>query len=249
MTKKAWIIVAVLCAAVLGGLVWLSRSAKVDVASIDVTTVQPASSANGNIGDHTLGNMQSKVILVEYGDYQCPGCGSAAPVVKEVVERYKDNLGFIFRHFPLYNSHPNAFTASSATEAAGLQGKFWEMHDYLFANQNSWNQLTGQQRTDYFATAATQLGVDGQQFATDITDARIKKKIDFDTALGKKAAVSATPSFFLNGVSVGDKYFADGKLVASTAAGAQTVWSNVDAFSTLIIEPALKANGIDLSNN
>ena len=249
MTKKAWIIVAVLCTAVLGGLVWLSRSAQVDVTTVDITAIQKASSANGNISDHTSGNMQSKVILIEYADFQCPGCGSAAPVLKEVTEKYKDQLGFIFRNFPLYSSHPNAFAAASAAEAAGLQGKFWEMHDYLYANQNSWNQLVGQERTDYFTSTATQLGINSQTFTTNLTDPNIKKKIDFDVALGKKALVTGTPSLYLNGENVSDKYFADGKLVASTAAGAQTVWSNADAFSTLIIEPALKANGIDVSSN
>jgi len=248
MTKKVWIIVAVLCAALLGGLVWISRSAQVDVASIDINATQKASSANGNIGDHTFGNMQSKVILIEYGDFQCPGCGTAAPIMKEVTEKYKDKLGFIFRNFPLYSAHPNAFAAASAAEAAGLAGKYWEMHDYLYANQSSWNQLNGQERTDFFVTAATQLGANGQTFTTNLTDPNVKKKIDFDAALGKKAGVSGTPSLYLNGENASDKYYLDGKLVSSTTSGAQTVWSNADAFSTLIIEPALKANGIDISS-
>lgn len=250
MTKKTWIIVAILCAAILGGLVWVSRSAQVNVASVDITAIQKASSENGNIGDHTYGNTQSKVILIEYGDFQCPGCGSSAPVIKEVTEKYKDKIGFVFRNYPLYSAHPNAFAAASAAEAAGLQGKYWEMHDYLYTNQSSWNQLAGQERTDFFITAASQFGVNSQTFTTNLTDPNIKKKIDFDTALGKKAAVTATPSFFIGGKSVGDQDVKDGVLIPSdNDSSTPPVWTSAAYFSTLIIEPALKANGIDISSN
>lgn len=241
MTKKTWIIVAVLCVGILGGLIWVSRSNKVDVSNIDINAIQAASSANGNIADHTTGNMSSKVVLIEYGDYQCPGCGAAYPIVKQIMEKYGDKIGLVFRNYPLYNAHPNAFAAASSAEAAGLQGKFWEMHDYLYSNQNSWNTLDGQSRTDFFSNAAKSLGANQQTFLTDMTDARIKKKIDFDVALGQKAGVTGTPSFFLNGKNVGDQYFANGKLVDQTTNGAQTVWSDADAFWTLVLEPALNA--------
>ncbi|MFZ1600261.1 MAG: thioredoxin domain-containing protein, partial [Candidatus Saccharimonas aalborgensis] len=143
MTTKSWIIFSVLCVAILGGLVWVSRGDRIDVTDIDPSTVQPALSKNGQIADHTYGNMNSKVVLIEYGDYQCPGCGSAAPVIKKVVDKYKDKIGFVFRNFPLYEKHPNAFAASATAEAAGLQGKYWEMHEKLYANQDAWSQLSG----------------------------------------------------------------------------------------------------------
>ena len=249
MTKKAWLIVSVLCVAILGGLVFLSRSNQIDVSSVDLNAIQVGSSKNGNIGDHITGKVDSKVILFEYGDYQCPGCGSAYPIIKQVVEKYGDKIAFVFRNFPLYNAHPNAFAAASSAEAAGLQGKFWEMHDYLYANQNSWNTLSGQARTDYFVSAAKSLGINTATFTTQLTDPSVKKKIDFDVALGKKANVTGTPSFFIDGKNVGDQYFADGKIVASTVSGAQAVWSDANAFGTLVIEPALKAHGINVSSN
>ena len=244
MTKKAWIIVAVLCVGIFGGLIWLSRSNQIDVSTIDINTVQGASALNGNIADHTIGNAKSKVIIIEYGDYQCPGCGSVYPIIKKVMEKYGDKIGLVFRNYPIYNAHPNAFAAASTAEAAGLQGKFWEMHDYLYSNQNSWNTLEGQDRTNYFSNAAKSLGINEQTFLTDMTGSRVKKKIDFDTALGKKAVISGTPSFFLDGKNVGDQYFLDGKLVAANTDGAQSVWSDADAFGTFVVEPALKAAGI-----
>lgn len=250
MTKRAWIIVAVLCVAILGGLIWLSRSSQIDVSNIDINTVQAASAMNGQIADHTTGNMNSKVILIEYGDYQCPGCAASYPVIKQVMEKYGDKIGLIFRNYPLYNAHPNAFAAASAATAAGLQDKFWEMHGYLFTNRDAWVSLDGQARTDYFVSAAKSLGLNGQTFTTQLTDARIKKKIDFDVALGKKAGVNATPSFFIDGKNVGDQDVKDGKLIpADSDTSSPTVWSDADSFGKLIIEPALKAKGISVSND
>lgn len=246
MTKKAWIIVAILCVALIGGLVWLSRSNQIDVSNIDINAVQGATAMNGQIADHTTGNMNSKVILIEYGDFQCPGCAAAAPVVQKIMEKYGDKMGLVFRNYPLYNAHPNAFAAASAAEAAGLHGKYWEMHDYLYTNRDSWVDLDGQSRTDYFVGAAKSVGVNDSAFATLMTDARIKKKIDFDVALGKKANLSGTPSFFIDGVDVGDHDVKDGTTLIPTDNDNSTpaVWSDADLFGKLVIEPALKSHGI-----
>ena len=244
MTKKTWLIFAAICAAVIGGMIYLANSNKVDVSKVDLNKVQSATAASGNIGDHTFGNMSSKVILIEYGDFQCPGCGSAHPIIKQVTEKYKDKLGFAFRNFPLYSIHPNAFAASAAAEAAGLQGKYWEMHNKLYENQSAWNQLSGSDRTDQFATLANSIGVNSDQLRANLDNADIKKKIDFDHALGQKAGISGTPSFFLNGKSVGDQYFKDGKIVPQGTEGAAVVWSDATAFENLVIKPALEANGI-----
>lgn len=244
MTKKAWIIVAVLCVGILGGLIWLSRSNQIDVSNIDINSIQPASEMNGQIADHVAGNKNSKVVLIEYGDFQCPGCASSAPIMQKVVEKYGDKIAFVFRNFPLYNAHPNAFAAASAAEAAGLQDKYWQMHDYLYSGRDAWVNLDGQARTDYFVNAAKSLGLNTATFTADMTAASVKKKIDFDVALGKKAVVAATPSLFIDGKNVGDLYFADGKIVSENASGAQAIWSDADAFGTLVIEPALKSHGI-----
>ena len=247
MTTKSWIIFSVLCIAILGGLIWVSRGDRIDVTDIDPTVVQIASNKNGQIADHTYGNMNSKVVLIEYGDYQCPGCGSAAPVIKKVVDKYKDKIGFVFRNFPLYEKHPNAFAASATAEAAGLQGKYWEMHEKLYANQDAWSQLSGVDRTNYFASLADQIGLKGSDLTSHLDDASIKKKIDFDTALGKKAGITGTPSFYLNGKEVGNQDVKDGKLIPSdNDTTTPPVWSDETAFETLVLNPVLQQNGISL---
>lgn len=244
MSKKAWIIFAVICAGIIAGLVYLSGGNKIDVSDVSLTAIQQPSERNGQIGDHTFGNMNSKVIMIEYGDYQCPGCGTAAPVIKQITEKYKDKMGFIFRNFPLYSAHPNALAAATAAEAAGKQGKFWEMHDALYTNQNAWNQLSSNDRSDYFVQLASSIGADGDKIRENFSNTNIRKKIDFDAALGKKAGVSSTPSIFINGKLYSDQRFKDGKLADASDTSSAFVWSDETAFDTLVIKPLLKENGI-----
>jgi protein-disulfide isomerase len=245
MTKEGWIIFATLCVGILAGLIYFAQKDKTDVSGIDETKVVAASHANGTIGDHIEGAASSKVVLIEYGDFQCPGCGSAHPVMKKIVEKYKDKIAFVFRNYPLYTAHPNAYAAATAAESAGLQGKYWEMHNRLYENQSAWSSLGGDQRTDYFVAAASDLGLNTDQFKKDLDNDAIKKKIGFDEALGRKANLSGTPSFYLNGKSVGDQYVLDGKIVPKSA-DARLIWSDQTAFETHILNPALKAAGIAL---
>lgn len=246
MTKKGWIIFIVLCVAVFGGLIAISQSDKINVSNVPLAEIHSASKDSGDIADHVFGNEKSKVILYEYGDYQCPGCESAYPVIKQIVEKYKTQVGFVFRNFPLTSIHPNALAAASVSEAAGLHGKYWEMHDKLYEDQASWKNLTGTERTNYFIAAAEALGINGTSFSNDIDSTNVKKKISFDQELGKKAGISGTPSFFINDKNVGDQYFVDGKIVPKGTSGAQLVWSDATAFENLVIVPALKDKGIAL---
>lgn len=246
MTRNGWIIFSILCAGLLGSLIFVSQRDKADIANIDANSVQAASDQNGNIGDHTLGNTKSKVILIEYGDFQCPGCGSAHPVIKQVVEKYKDKIGFVFRSFPLSTIHPNALAASSAAEAAGKQGKYWEVHDRLFESQATWKDLSGQERTDYFKSVAIEMGVDATKWLADLDSDSVQRKINFDKALGQKKDVSGTPAFYINGKSVGDEYYLGDKIVSKNTEGARLIWADATAFETLIIKPALKENGISV---
>lgn len=228
MSKKAWIIFVVICIAVLGGLVLLSRKDKADVADVDQNTVIAASTANGNIADHVFGLKDSKVILIEYGDFQCPYCGQAYPNVKKLVEDYKSKITFIFRNYPLATMHANAKSAAAAAEAAGLQGKYWEMHDKLYETQNDWESLSPEQRTDTFVSYAKAAGVaDTEKFKTDMGGSNVNKKINFDLALGNKIQVSGTPTFILNGSKV------------SEAASSSTINSDAAAMRKAIDE-ALK---------
>jgi len=203
VSKQAWIIFAAICVAVLGGLILLSRGNQIDVSKVDETKIIAASTQNGNIGDHVLSTTTGKAILIEYGDFQCPACGSAYPNVKELTEKYKDQLIFVFRNLPLTSLHPNARAAAAAAEAAGLQGTYWKMHDTLYENQNNWENATTENRLSYFENYAKQAGVkDIAKFKTDVESQAVSDKINFDLALTRKIGATATPTMLLNGKKI-----------------------------------------------
>ena len=201
MNKVSWSIFAAVVVLLLGGLIVYSQLNRttVDVEQVDVNSIIGANEQNGNIADHVFNDTESKVVLVEYGDYQCPGCGAAHPNIKTLLDEYGDRISFVFRNLPLTSIHPNARAAASAAEAAGLQGKFWEMNDFLFESQSEWQNLTATQRTDAFVGYADTLGLDGEKFREDYAGQPVNMKITFDQALAKKAGATSTPAFFLNG--------------------------------------------------
>tara|TARA_B100001105_G_C22374224_1_gene436470 strand:- start:417 stop:1112 length:696 start_codon:yes stop_codon:yes gene_type:complete len=207
MDKFRWIIFAAIIVLVLGGLIVYSRmnSTSVDVSNVDATAIIGPSEQNGNIGDHVYNDTESSVILVEYGDFQCPGCGSAHPYVKTLLEEYGDRISFVFRNFPLTSIHPNARAAAAAAEAAGLQGKYWEMHDVIFENQSEWQNANTSDRLTTFISYAEDLDLDVAQFENDFASSAVSQKISFDQALGSKEGVDSTPSFFLNGERLPDE--------------------------------------------
>lgn len=246
MTKKAWIIFAVMCVALVGGMIYLSNNRQVDVSDVDVNAIQVASDENGQIGDQVYGNPDSKVRLIEYADFQCPGCASAHPEIQKVVEKYKDKIAFVFRNFPM-SYHQNAMSAAAAAEAAGLQGKYWEMNNLLYEKRSEWSDLSGTTRTDYFTNLAEELKLDTTKFREDLDNPNIRKKINYDAALAKQASVTGTPGFRLNGKDVGNQKVLDGKLVdeSNTDSSANYVWAKADDFDKFIIQPALKEAGIN----
>ena len=247
MTKKAWIIFAAMCVGLIGGLIFLQQRNQIDVSSVDTTKAQPASSESGDISEHVYGNSNSKVLLVEYADFQCPGCNSSYPVTKKVIEKYKDKIGFIFRNYPLTSAHPNALAAAAAAESAGLQGKYWEMHNSLFENRASWVELSGSTRTENFVKLASDIkGLNVEKFKADLENPNIRKKIDYDMALGKKDSVGGTPAMYINGKDVGSQKVLNGKLVSgtNTDTNASYVWANADNFEKFVIQPAMKSAGI-----
>lgn len=205
MDKKAWIIFSVIVVFVLGGLVYLSSKDNIDVSNIDANKIVAASEQNGGIGDRILGNKSSKVVLVEYGDFQCPGCSGAASKVKEITNEYKDKIAFVARNFPLTNIHPNARVAAAAAEAAGFQGKYWQMYDMVFENQDNWKDANTEERDALFTEYAVELGLKKDRFVSDLSHPNIGKKISFDQALGKKQGVTGTPTFFINGTKVNEE--------------------------------------------
>ncbi len=247
MTKRTWIIFIAIVVVLFGGLLYLAGRDKVDVSTIDIQSIQSAADASGGIADHTSGASKAKVTLIEYGDFQCPGCGSAYEPIKTVTDKYKNQMQFVFRNFPLSTLHPNARAAAAAAEAAGLLGKYWPMHDALYANQKAWESASATDRTELYANYAEQIGLDRQKFIDTYNNQtkQTNKKINFDIALGKKAGVTGTPTFYLNGKEV-NQYYKDDKLVEANVSGAALVWSNADAFDKLIVQPALKEAGVTL---
>ncbi|WP_267406947.1 thioredoxin domain-containing protein [Chryseobacterium sp. GM_Chr_2] len=142
--------------------------------------------------DHILGNPDTaKIVLVEYGDYQCPYCGHAFPLVKKFVEEYGNDVAFVFRNFPLTDSHEFAMSAATIAEAAGKQGKFGEMHDLIYNNQNLLSQ-------EMLKECVTALHLDFNKIENDITTSDIQDKIEADFEGGVRSGVNGTPSFFVN---------------------------------------------------
>lgn len=149
--------------------------------------------------DHAIGNASSTLVLVEYADFQCPACRAYAPIVKELTDTYKDKILFVYRYFPLYQIHLNARITAQAAEAAGNQGKFWEMHDLLFTNQEDWASKSPSNIEVVLAQYAEKLGLNVEKFKADLNSVATKDRVAVDLASGLKAQVGGTPTFFLNG--------------------------------------------------
>ena len=152
--------------------------------------------------DHVRSGKDANVTLIEYGDFQCPACGAYYPIVKELESTYGDKVNFVFRHFPLIQIHPNAFAAARAAEAAGNQGKFFEMHDKLYETQNSWGEATSNQQS-LFEGYAQELGLKMDQFKSDYSSNEVADRINQDLATGQQTfSIDSTPSFVLNGTKI-----------------------------------------------
>jgi protein-disulfide isomerase len=141
--------------------------------------------------DHTAGPDDAPITLVEYGDYECPYCGMAYPVVKAIQRELGSSLRFVFRNFPLGEAHPHARHAAQAAEAAGAQGKFWEMHDMLFEHQSA---LEDADLIGY----AKALGLDAERVARELKEGTYAKRVRNDFRNGMRSGVNGTPTFFIN---------------------------------------------------
>ena len=143
--------------------------------------------------DHAQGSAKAPVTLVEYGDYECPYCGQAYPIVKALQKRLGDQVRLVFRNFPLGEMHPHAEHAAEAAEAAGAQGKFWEMHDLLYENQDALDDGD-------LAQYATALGLDVPRFIREMSEHSHAARVREDFRSGVRSGVNGTPTFFINGV-------------------------------------------------
>src|SRR6476660_4288805 len=148
-----------------------------------------------NSADHHLGNVNAAITLVEYGDFQCPYCRRAHPLVKRLLKERGNGLHFVFRNFPLRKIHPLAHISAITAEAAGKQGKFWEIHDLIFENQDRLS-------ADYLLSLVEDMDLDLAQFAEDSKSEEILDKIERDFESGIRSGVNGTPTFFLNGSHV-----------------------------------------------
>jgi protein-disulfide isomerase len=143
--------------------------------------------------DHWLGSEHARVTIVEYGDFECPSCRMAAPTPTLLVERFPSAVRFIYRHFPLEEAHPHALMAAEAAEAAAAQGRFWPMHDLLFANQ-------GHLKDKDLHRYAGQAGLDLVRYTAEMDDHIYLQKVREHIAGGRRSHIRATPGFFVNGV-------------------------------------------------
>lgn len=194
MSNRFFISLLVVIAVIIGAFTLTKNGSK------SGNTTQPS--------NHTQGNGQ--VVLVEYGDYQCPACYQYEPLVKQVREKYKDRLTFQFRNFPITSKHPNAFAAARAAEAAAKQGKFWEMHDMLYERshqqgpqglaESEW--ASSSNPSSFFETYAKQLGLNVDQFKMDFASKEVNDTVNADMTEAGKVPVNGTPTFVLDGKKV-----------------------------------------------
>lgn len=166
-----------------------------------------------NEHDHIQGPDTAPVTLVEYGDYECPYCGRAYPIVKEIQQRMGDRLRFVFRNFPLAQLHPHAEHAAEAAETASALGKFWEMHDTLYENQRELDDR-------HLVAYAERVGVDPQAFIDAMTERRYATRVKEDFQSGVMSGVNGTPTFYINGVRHDESWDVETLLLAiQSAAG------------------------------
>jgi protein-disulfide isomerase len=191
MNKTLIYIVAVVVILLGGMTAWRMALNKGAVSAGELTV--PVSTT-----DNTKG--EGDIVLVEYSDFQCPACAQYEPSIRQLMTDLEGKVTFVYRHFPLRTVHLNAQIAAQASEAAALQGKFWEMHGVLFASQRDWENDAN--AAAKFASYAGQLGMDVEKFNTDIDSDAVKEKVNSDYEGGIRAGINSTPTFFLNGKKI-----------------------------------------------
>lgn len=188
--KVIWGIAVATIAVIIGGVVFMNKGQN-----------SPAPTSNPDLlireSSYKIKATNEKVVLVEFGDLQCPACGAYHPLVNKLKIEFKDNLTYVFRNFPLAQ-HKNARAAAYALEAAGIQGKYWEMQDKLYSTQDTWGEMGDPGNT--LLTYAEELKLNLPKFKEDAASVAVKTKVDGDFADGQALGVSSTPTFFVNGV-------------------------------------------------
>lgn len=193
--------------AILGGIIAI-------FVGIFVITQATGDDKNANNGgqqqptSHIKGEAKKGVTLLEYGDYQCPVCAVYEPVLNQVYDRFSQDIYFQFRNLPLVSIHPNAFAAARAAEAAGMQDKYWQMHDKLYQNQSAWSNSNN--ALSLFKAYTQEIGIDVDKFTSDYAKKEINDAINADLAAFAKTGQSqATPTFFLDGKYIENRDLSD----------------------------------------
>lgn len=193
MNNKVFgIVIGIIIVGALGAALFLGDKDKLD--SPDNLSKEEVLQINDQ--DHVRGNPDSKVTLIEYGDFQCPFCGAVFPIADATYNQYKDRVRFVFRHFPIVSAHPNAMVAHRAAEAAGKQGKFYEMHDLLYQRQQIWSQ--GSDAAGIIHSFAEELGLDIAQYDADFAASTTLDSINAQLKAAETIEVTGTPTFFVN---------------------------------------------------
>jgi protein-disulfide isomerase len=196
------IIVIVLAAALGGTWMFLRSSRQASNANANANAADGALVAQGAEPPHIRGNAAAPVTLEEFGDFQCPSCGAYYPELKKIENEFGDKLRVIFREQPLVPMHAHALMAAQAAEAAGLQGRFWEMHDKLYENQAAWSDA--RDLVPIFVDYAKQIGLNTDQFLKDLNGEAVAARIFQDGKRAHALGVNSTPSFYVNGKEVKD---------------------------------------------
>jgi NhaA family Na+:H+ antiporter len=201
------LIAVVLIAAV--GVGWVLLRSSQQSRNSNKPTPDPATEVQGADPPHVRGSASAPVTLEEFGDFQCPACGSYHPEMKKIEAEYGDKLKVIFRELPLVTLHPHSLLAAQAAEAAGLQGKFWEMHDKLYENQATWVEKSD--LVPVFVDYAKQIGLNPDQFMKDLNGEQVAARIFQDGKRAHSFGLKGTPSFFVNGKeATGDQWKPEG---------------------------------------
>jgi NhaA family Na+:H+ antiporter len=201
------LIAVVLIAAV--GVCWVVLRSSQQSQNSNKPTPDPATEVRGAEPPHVRGNANAPVTLEEFGDFQCGACGSYHPEMKKIEGEYGDKLKVIFRELPLVTMHPHSLLAAQAAEAAGLQGKFWEMHDKLYENQVTWTAKSD--LVPVFVDYAKQIGLNPDQFMKDLNGEQVVARIFQDGKRAHSFGLKGTPSFFVNGKeATGDQWKPEG---------------------------------------
>lgn len=201
MQKSFIAVLAVVVIGMVGLFVFLGK----DKETVDPEGKFPYTENVFEVQEHDRKKGEGEIVVIEYGDFQCPFCGDLFPQMQLIEQAYGEEITFVFRHQPIKTAHPNAMAAHRAAEAAGMQGKFFEMHDLIYQNQDEWSSSSS--AGAIFEKYAEQLSLDVEKFKVDVASSDAFDKIQSDQSVANKIGATSTPTVFVNGQKVEEPSF------------------------------------------